>query len=51
MAINSHNTDTRIEHTFTLDVEDWYHGIPISQPREHRLEYGMNFLMELFERS
>ncbi|MBK9248536.1 MAG: DUF3473 domain-containing protein [Ignavibacteria bacterium] len=51
MGANLSNIQPGIEHTFTLDVEDWYHGIPITQPREHRLEYGMNFLMELFERS
>ncbi|MFN8360342.1 MAG: DUF3473 domain-containing protein [Candidatus Kapaibacterium sp.] len=51
MAVDSHNVHKRIEHTFSLDVEDWYHGIPIAQPREQRMEVGMNFLMELFERS
>jgi len=40
-----------IRHAFTVDVEDWYHGIPISSGEkvsaERRLERGMNRLLSL----
>ncbi len=38
-------------HAFTVDVEDWYHGIPIAESRrtgaERRLERGLLPLLEL----
>jgi polysaccharide deacetylase family protein (PEP-CTERM system associated) len=40
-------------HAFTVDVEDWYHGIPISTARrseaERRLERGLLRLLDLLE--
>lgn len=40
-----------LRHAFTVDVEDWYHGIPISSRlkarAERRLEHGMDRLLEL----
>jgi polysaccharide deacetylase family protein (PEP-CTERM system associated) len=39
------------QHAFTVDVEDWFHGIPISgeQKRgaQRRLERGLDWLLEL----
>lgn len=40
----------RIRHIFTVDVEDWYHGIPDEQIRvsaERRLHYGLSIILEL----
>jgi polysaccharide deacetylase family protein (PEP-CTERM system associated) len=43
-----------MRHAFTVDVEDWYHGIPISAETrataERRLERGMEVLLELLQR-
>jgi polysaccharide deacetylase family protein (PEP-CTERM system associated) len=40
-----------IEHAFTVDVEDWYHGIPVpaetKATAERRLERGMDRLLEM----
>lgn len=39
-----------IRHAFTVDVEDWYHGLgePLEQYRDRkRLDRGINFLLEL----
>ncbi|MUG93013.1 DUF3473 domain-containing protein [Scytonema sp. UIC 10036] len=39
-----------IQHIFTVDVEDWYHGVADEQIRasaEQRLHYGMSILLEL----
>jgi len=42
-----------MEHIFTVDVEDWYHGFPpeypITSDRAPRLEQGMNFLLDALE--
>lgn len=39
-----------MQHAFTVDVEDWYHGIPISPERkagaERRLQKGLDVLLE-----
>jgi len=40
----------RMRHIFTVDVEDWYHGIADEQIRasaERRLHYGLDILLEL----
>lgn len=40
----------RIQHIFTVDVEDWYHGVADERIRasaERRLHYGMSILLEL----
>jgi len=41
----------RIQHAFTVDVEDWYHGIPVNgetkASAEHRLQNGLSTLLEL----
>lgn len=40
----------RIQHIFTVDVEDWYHGVADEQIRasaERRLHYGLGSLLEL----
>lgn len=42
--------ETRPRHAFTVDVEDWYHGIEprsAAAPRERRLSYGLGALLEL----
>ncbi len=40
-----------MQHAFTVDVEDWYHGIPIAEARkataERRLERGLERLLDL----
>ena len=40
-----------MKHAFTVDLEDWYHGIPISAERkaaaERRLHIGTDLLLEL----
>lgn len=45
---------TALRHAFTVDVEDWYHGIPIDAEArasaERRLEVGMDFLLEVMSR-
>lgn len=45
---------TRIQHAFTVDVEDWYHGIPIDERRkaycECRLDNSLNILLDLLAR-
>lgn len=42
-------------HAFSVDVEDWYHGIPISgaskASAERRLERGLDRLLELMART
>src|SRR6267154_642795 len=44
---------TRITHAFTVDVEDWFNGIPIGaetrRVAERRLEVGLNRLLELLD--
>lgn len=44
----------RLKHAFTVDVEDWYHCIPlerhIKDAPEHRLQYGLNTLLEMLDR-
>lgn len=41
----------RVRHAFTVDVEDWFHGIPISNgaklSAEKRLDRGLNVLLDL----
>jgi polysaccharide deacetylase family protein (PEP-CTERM system associated) len=41
-------------HAFTVDVEDWYHGIPVDAAQragaERRLQHGMGALLELLAR-
>jgi polysaccharide deacetylase family protein (PEP-CTERM system associated) len=43
-----------LRHAFTVDVEDWWQGIPISEHRrasaEHRLERGVDRLVEILHR-
>ena len=40
-----------VRHAFTVDVEDWYHGIPVSAETrasaERRLERGLDLLLEM----
>lgn len=40
-------------HAFTVDLEDWYHGIPLTAAAkataEHRLEVGTDRLLELLD--
>ena len=40
-----------MRHAFTVDVEDWYHGIPVSaetrRSAERRLERGLDLLLEV----
>ena len=40
-----------MDHAFTVDVEDWYQGIPISEPSRRsaarRLEVGLGLLLDL----
>lgn len=40
-----------MRHAFTVDVEDWYHGIPVSAETrasaERRLERGLDLLLEI----
>ncbi len=42
-----------MQHIFTVDVEDWYHGFApscaIPAPHQHRLEYGMNILLDALD--
>ena len=42
---------SRISHAFTVDVEDWYHGIPVGAETkasaERRLRRGLDVLLEL----
>ncbi|MGH2395798.1 MAG: DUF3473 domain-containing protein [bacterium] len=41
----------RSRHAFTVDVEDWYQGIPVAATLEasapRRLEYGLDIILEL----
>jgi len=43
-----------VQHAFTVDLEDWYHGIPVGAgikvTAERRLEVGTDRLLELLER-
>jgi polysaccharide deacetylase family protein (PEP-CTERM system associated) len=42
----------RIQHIFTVDVEDWYHGVADEQLRqsaERRLHYGLGSLLDILE--
>jgi polysaccharide deacetylase family protein (PEP-CTERM system associated) len=43
-----------VKHAFTVDLEDWYHGIPIAAERkataERRLHVGTDLLLELLAR-
>jgi polysaccharide deacetylase family protein (PEP-CTERM system associated) len=43
-----------VKHAFTVDLEDWYHGIPIAAERkataERRLHVGTDQLLELLAR-
>jgi polysaccharide deacetylase family protein (PEP-CTERM system associated) len=43
-----------VRHAFTVDLEDWYHGIPIDEGRkaaaERRLHVGTEQLLELLNR-
>jgi polysaccharide deacetylase family protein (PEP-CTERM system associated) len=53
---NDTGSEARARHAFTVDVEDWYQGIPISSERrdssERRLERGLRVLLDqLSERS
>lgn len=44
--------DQRIEHAFTVDVEDWYHGGPEGMrcdPSMSRLAYGLDRLLDLLQ--
>lgn len=42
---------TCLQHAFTIDVEDWYHGIPVNEhiktSAERRLHHSLNLLLEL----
>src|SRR5262249_52423231 len=42
-----------MRHAFTVDVEDWYQGIPIARDAwttaERRLDHGLNVLLELLD--
>jgi polysaccharide deacetylase family protein (PEP-CTERM system associated) len=41
-----------VKHAFTIDLEDWYHGIPIGERKltaERRLHVGTDRLLELLE--
>jgi len=44
-----------VKHAFTIDLEDWYHGIPIAAERkasaERRLHVGTEQLLELLARA
>jgi polysaccharide deacetylase family protein (PEP-CTERM system associated) len=40
----------RLQHVFTVDVEDWYHGAAEEQTRlsaQRRLHYGLNILLDI----
>lgn len=42
--------DLRLKHAFTVDVEDWYHGIADEKIRasaERRLDYGLGRLLDI----
>lgn len=44
--------DARIEHAFTIDVEDWYHGDPDGmscKPSMSRLAHGLDRLLDLLQ--
>lgn len=46
------NTAVKQRHAFTVDVEEWYHGIeldPSDWPSESRLRVGMDRLLRLFD--
>ncbi len=42
-----------VRHALTIDVEDWFHGIPVDaqckREAERRLELGMDLLLELLD--
>lgn len=42
-----------MQHIFTVDVEDWYHGFapsfPVPPPKYNRLEFGMNILLDALD--
>ncbi len=42
-----------VRHAFTVDVEDWYHGIPIAEATrasaERRLERSMERLLQMMD--
>lgn len=44
-----------MRHAFTVDLEDWYHGIPIhaegKQKAERRLHVGTDLLLDLLQRN
>ena len=44
-----------MKHAFTVDVEDWFHGIPIDneskRSAERRLDRGLDQLLELLDRA
>jgi polysaccharide deacetylase family protein (PEP-CTERM system associated) len=43
---------THVRHAFTVDVEEWYHGIELSPsewPRDSRLRTGLDRLLELLD--
>ncbi|MBF0206889.1 MAG: DUF3473 domain-containing protein [Oligoflexia bacterium] len=45
----------RIKHAFTIDVEDWYHGIELSESewfnKERRIDRGINVILNLLDES
>src|SRR6185436_7061327 len=47
--------DGTARHAFTVDLEDWYHGIPIAaeskRAAEKRLHVGTEKLLDLLQRS
>src|SRR5688572_32589670 len=51
VRLGCRGNQTVVTHAFSVDVEDWYHGIPISTESkaaaEHRLEKGLDPLLDI----
>ena len=43
-----------MKHAFTVDVEEWYHGIPLQSEREgsfeERLDLGLGRIISILDR-
>jgi len=51
--VSSAAQDDGLRHAFTVDVEDWYQGIPVTEPfraaAERRLERGLGLLLDMMD--